>query len=84
MAQQERYSDVLHQIGSNIKHYRMRRNLSQARLAEQVGISASYLSKIERGSVNSFAIITLLDIANHLKVDAKVLLECEEGENILI
>lgn len=76
--QQERYRDVLHQIGSNIKHYRMRRNLSQVRLADQVGISASYLSKIERGSVNSFALITLLDIASHLEVDVKKLLECED------
>ena len=34
-------------IGVNIKNYRKKSNISQAKLAEDVGISLSYISKIE-------------------------------------
>lgn len=34
-------------IGNNIQHFRKNANLTQYQLAEEVGISLSYLSKIE-------------------------------------
>ena len=38
-------------IGMNIKLARMKRSISQAELAEKIGIEASYLSRIERAVV---------------------------------
>jgi len=38
-------------IGMNIKLARTKRSISQAKLASDLGIEASYLSRIERGSV---------------------------------
>lgn len=43
--QEEEYK----KIGARIKYYRQLAVLSQSRLAENVGISAQYLSRIERG-----------------------------------
>ena len=34
-------------IGSNIKAYRKQANITQSKLAEEIGISLSYISKIE-------------------------------------
>lgn len=57
-------------IGSNIKHYREHRKLTQAQLAEQAEISVSYLSKIEAsGCHKSVSIATLNQIANILNVE---------------
>jgi transcriptional regulator with XRE-family HTH domain len=38
-------------IGMNIKLARTKRSIAQAELANKIGIEASYLSRIERGSV---------------------------------
>ena len=40
-------TSLYHVIGANIKHYREQARLTQMQLAEQAGISISYLSKIE-------------------------------------
>lgn len=53
-------------IGMNIKIARTRRSMSQAALASSLGIEASYLSRIEKGSVpvsceRIYQIIKLLD-----------------------
>ncbi|CAN5171873.1 hypothetical protein BH09PAT1_BH09PAT1_1670 [soil metagenome] len=46
------------EFGKNIRHVREKRNLSQERVAELVGISLSYYAGIERGEENpSFAVI---------------------------
>ena len=36
-------------LGAAIKHYRARAGLTQAELAERVGLHRSYLSEIEQG-----------------------------------
>jgi transcriptional regulator with XRE-family HTH domain len=46
-------------FGSNLKHYRKEKNLSQERLSEKVDISVKHLSEIERGIV--FASAGLLE-----------------------
>lgn len=57
-------------IGANIKHYREQTKLTQAQLAEQAGISISYLSKIEAaGCSKSLSISVLNQIANVLDVE---------------
>ncbi len=57
-------------IGLNIKKYRKLSNLTQGALAEIVGISVSYLSKIEATGCNKGLPISILNkIANALDVD---------------
>jgi transcriptional regulator with XRE-family HTH domain len=36
-------------IGQAIRHYRKRAGLTQAELADQVGVDRTYLSRLERG-----------------------------------
>lgn len=62
-------TDLYRVIGTNIKHYREQRNLTQVQLAEQAQISISYLSKIEAAGCNkSLSISALNQIANVLDV----------------
>ncbi len=62
--------DLYRVIGTNIKHYRKKANLTQVQLAEQAQISISYLSKIEASGCNkSLSISVLNQIANVLGVE---------------
>lgn len=66
----ENDTDLYRVIGSNIKYYREQSRLTQIQLAEQAGISISYLSKIEATGCNkSLSISVLNQIANVLNVD---------------
>ena len=65
-------------MGVRIAYYRRRRDLSQEALAEVVGISKRYLSKIERADVKGLSLITLLDIANALHVQIGDLMKFDE------
>lgn len=66
----ESATSLYHVIGANIKHYREQAKLTQMQLAEQAGISISYLSKIEAsGCDKSLSISALNQIANALNVD---------------
>ena len=66
-------------IGTNIKKYRKQVNLSQAKLAEDIGISLSYISKIEAsGCDKSVSVSVLNQIANELGVEITKLFE---GDN---
>ena len=63
---EERYR----QIAKRIVHYRIQKGLSQDELADKVGISKSYLSKIEApNSTKSFSLDVLFAIADGLKID---------------
>ena len=72
----ERFSDEqLIKIGSKILYYRRIRKMTQLELATAVGISESYLSKIERGkniSVSSLSIF--LSIVKELGVKVEDIL----------
>ncbi len=46
------YDHEYKKIGRNIKKYRTQSNLTQEELCEKVGISISYLSKIEAPNCN--------------------------------
>ncbi len=57
-------------VGSNIKQKRKEKGLTQQQLCEKVGISLSYLSKIEAANCDkSFSLAMLNQIANALKVE---------------
>lgn len=59
-------------ISENIKRFRQDSGMTQRELADKVGISLSYLSKIEAANSNkSFSLHVLFDIADALNVDIK-------------
>lgn len=71
------------QIAKRIVHYRIRKGLSQDELADKIGISKSYLSKIEApGSTKAFSLDVLFAIADGLDVDViKFFMPIEENKN---
>ncbi|MFP4697297.1 MAG: helix-turn-helix domain-containing protein [Eubacteriales bacterium] len=63
-------------ISENIKKYRKQKDMTQIQLAEKVGISLSYLTKIEAANCDkSFSLDVLFDIANALETDIKLFFE---------
>lgn len=57
-------------VGSRIKQKRKEKGFTQQQLCEKVGISLSYLSKIEAANCDkSFSLAMLNHIANELAVD---------------
>ena len=53
-------------LGSKIKRLRKEKNLTQAVLAKDVGISRTTLSKLENGHLAQTSIVVVNDILNHL------------------
>ena len=64
----------LKNLGINIKSERLRKNLSQEKLAELTNISRNSVSLIETGKINP-TILKLIDIAKVLEIDINVLLK---------
>lgn len=64
----------LKNLGINIKSERLRKNLSQERLAELTNISRNSVSLIETGKINS-TILKVIDIARVLDVDVNILIK---------
>ena len=62
----------LKNLGINIKSERLRKNISQERLAELTNISRNSVSLIETGKINP-TILKVLDIANVLGIDLNAL-----------
>jgi len=67
-------------LGKNIKFFRLRRQFSQADLAEKANISITFLSNIERGN-NYPQAGTLCNIANSLGIEAWELFKEENTFN---
>lgn len=65
-------------MGRRIKHAREQAHMTQAGLAEQVGISVHYISAIERG-IKSIKLETFVSIAKALNVSADWLLQSDLG-----
>lgn len=68
------FSTKFKQLGLKIQYYRQMKNISQVELADEAGISRSYLSKIETGKAAQCSVPVLLQIAQVLNVDAGILL----------
>lgn len=63
------------EIGKKISEFRIKRNLTQEELANEVGISYSYMTQIEAPKVvKKMSLEVLFDIAEVLKIDVKDLL----------
>lgn len=65
-------------IGRNIFKYREQAGLTQAKLAEAVGVGSAFISRVERGQ-KLMKLITLYKIASELKVSLDSLIH--EGTN---
>lgn len=70
-----KYDDKYKCIGKKISFYRKKKGLSQEELANQVGISYSYIIQIEAPNVvKKMSLEVLFDIAKALEIDIKDLL----------
>ncbi len=67
-------------LGARIRDIRKRRRLSQEKLAERAGISAQYLSNIERGRENP-TLDLLLRLADSLRVSLGEMCDFESLED---
>lgn len=63
-------------FGQRIRHFRKHKCLTQESLSEQVGISASFLGHIERGS-RIASLETLMHLCRALDVSPNDLLGCD-------
>ncbi len=61
-------------LGSRVKFFRTKLDISQEKLAEICGFDRTYISLIERGQRN-ISFINLLKLANGLKITASKLIE---------
>lgn len=61
------------ELGHRIRQQRYKRDMTQQKLAEKSGISASFLGHIERGSRKA-SLETLIGICNALEIGADVVL----------
>ena len=68
-------------LGKRIREIRKRQALSQEKLAERAGISAQYVSNIERGTENP-TLDLLLRLAEALKVSLGEMCEFESVEEM--
>lgn len=66
-------SDLSIVVGHLVRNARLKKKISQEKLALICEIDRSYLGRIERGEVN-LTVEKLYEIANALEVDAKDLL----------
>jgi transcriptional regulator with XRE-family HTH domain len=72
-------TEILKSVSYNIAYYRKKRGLTQQELADKVGISKSYLSKIESpNSKKQGTLEILLNIVEALDISFEALLETEK------
>lgn len=76
----DRHKKIFEIIGSNVKAYRKKANLTQQELADKFSGDRAKISDIENGKEN-FMLSTLLDIANGLNVDIRELLQQKTDKN---
>jgi transcriptional regulator with XRE-family HTH domain len=69
------------EIGNRIKLARISLNLSQDSVAEDLGISVSAYSNMERGAVD-ITIVRLIDVAKILKTNCLALLGISQNINV--
>lgn len=69
------------EIGKRIRHKRTEFNLTQAELAEELNLSPSYISEIERGNC-IFSVAVLFNISNILEINIDYLINGTNRRNI--
>ena len=66
--------DLYRIVGKNIQRERQKQGFTQETFAELMGVSWSYVSKIESGILN-LSMGKVLEIADYLKIDVGILLK---------
>lgn len=67
---------LFQKIGRRVAYYRKEQGMTQDSLAQQISLSASTISRIERGQYNNnIPLTTLLDIADGLGIHLNDLLK---------
>jgi transcriptional regulator with XRE-family HTH domain len=70
-----RRSDTIEEaLGATVTELRIRRGVSQAALADKLGYSISYISKLERGQMNP-TLRTLFDLADSFGIEPDALVK---------
>ena len=65
--------DITKRIATNIKKYRLAKNMSQEMLAGMSGLHPNYISLVERGQ-RQITVVSLEKIANALDIGLKDLI----------
>ena len=60
-------TDIIQRLGKRVKEIRLKKKLSQAGLAEILGVHSTYISSIERG-VRNMSLKNVERLSNALKV----------------
>jgi transcriptional regulator with XRE-family HTH domain len=71
--------DIRKVFGANVRRHRISADLSQAAVADRMGVDRAYISMIERGGQNA-TLISILEVAEALRVHPSVLLMEVEQE----
>ena len=66
-------TDILRVIGENTRMYRERAGITQANLAERVGVGTAFISRVERGQ-KRMRVETMMAVAEALNVSVDLLL----------
>ncbi len=69
--------ELLKKLGINVKIVRIKKELTQEKLAEKMGVSQNYIASIECGKAN-MSIAKILELADYLEVDISMLLLFKE------
>lgn len=79
---EEKMTDIILQIGGNVKRYRTRQGFQSFELADVANISRPYMYKIESGVVEDFKVSTLIKLALALNVSIEdlVSMECKSDK----
>ena len=70
-----KHSEIYKEIGKNVSKFRNKKGMTQEQLANEVGISYSYITQIEAPNVaKKMSLEVLIDIAEVLGISVKDLL----------
>ena len=70
-------ADIYHKVGARIRALRTAAGLTQVKLADQAGVTAVFMSRMESG-VKGSSVLTLERVAAALGVEVRELFEFEE------
>lgn len=71
--------ELMKQISENIKKYRKERNLTQEQLAEHSELSISFISRLERNSLDNISILKINQIAKALNIPITYIIESKKN-----
>jgi transcriptional regulator with XRE-family HTH domain len=73
--------DVRRLVGENVRRYRREKGLSQAEMANRMGVDRAYISGLELGQRNP-TVVTLWHAAQALGIEVHLLLKEDVGQVI--